>query len=606
MVDDRGSLRDVGPPPGGVGGTLVRIGAASLAVVSTPIAVIAIIDPTNVGLSRPVTIGFSLVVVGLHLTVALLPWHRLWGTARGTWLLFAYVGSAFAISVSATALADPPSGAMPWLLVLVVSVSGVTLPRPHHTVLSGAALIAMLATLAAAGWPSDPVELGTFTMIYLFLAVFTSLAAELNRRTVWWTARAQERSDRLAQIVGTVADAGADLTTVDVDAIFDTLVRTAAELGADMVGLYVTTDAGLLAYSATHGIPEDIRDSTFTPAEGLVGRVLEKRGTVVVPDYAGYEHALPEYVELGLRTAFGTPIMTTDGLAGILILGHLVDHEYDAVETRSLELLAAHAGRALEIAHAYDEQEVSLERLRELDRLKQDFVATVSHELRTPLTIIGGLSETLDSRWGALTDDERHRLLRRVRANASSLDAIIVKLLDFVRLERGELSTRLEPFEATGLVQMTAQRLEPLVRPERQLAVRVEDDVAVRGDERLIERVLENLIVNATRHTPPGSSIIVSLATQGATARFTVRDDGHGIADEDLARLGEQFYRGGDPNERRTGGLGLGLALSNEILRRHGSALHVSSSPGEGAEFRFDLPTVRVAPEGPATELGRG
>ena len=464
------------------------------------------------------------------------------------------------------------------------------------TALSGQPALASAPRIAASATPLSAVQVSTFVVIYVFVAVFTAVATELNRRAVSTAVALQDRSRRLAGLITRVADAGRDLTTVDVDAIFRVVVETTAQLGSDMVGLYVTTEQGLLAYSATHGIPDDISDRAFTPAEGLVGEVLAAGETVVVADYSSYPNAMPEYVAQGLGSALGTPITTTDGVAGLLVLGRLAPEPYDPAEVHAIELLAAHAGRALEIAQHYDEQEASLERLRELDRLKQDFVATVSHELRTPLTIIGGLAETLDTRWAALAEDDRHGLVRRIRANAGSLDAIIAKLLDFARLERDELATRLEPFDATTLVRATAERLEPLVHPDRSLEVRV-DEVTVRGDVRLVERVLENLIVNATRHTPPGSSISVAVEADGSTARFSVRDDGDGIPEQDLARLGERFYRGGDTNARPTRGLGLGLALSNEILRLHGTELNVASAPGDGAEFSFQLPVVRPAAE---------
>ena len=572
----------------------VRAAAVAVALFTLLLGSAAAADPDSVGLPRPLVIALAGTGFAAHVAFALLPWPRLWRTRKGVTARTAYVAAVFVTVVGAVALADPPTHVVLWAAVLIAILSGALLAPARHCLTAGLALVAILAALASHGWPLSAVDLLAFVLVYVLAAGFTSLTSELNRRTVAGLAAAHERSDRLARLVGTVADAGRDLTTVEVDTIFDTVVDTAVQLGADMVGLYVRTDAGLLAYSSTHGIPDDLSDATFTPEEGLVGQVLDHGETLVVADYSGYEHAMPSYVELGLRTAFGTPIPTTEGTAGILILGHLDQHHYDEVEVWSLELLAAHAGRALEIARAYDEQEHSLERLRELDRLKQDFVATVSHELRTPLTIIGGLSETLDDRWAALPDEERHTLLRRIRANARALDAIIVKLLDFVRLERGELSTRLEPFDAGALVRTTAQRLEPLVHPERTLSV-VADDTAVmvRGDERLIERVLENLIVNTTRHTPPGSRTTVTLERDAVVARFAVRDDGPGIAADELERIGERFFRGGDPNSRATGGLGLGLALSSEILRRHGTELTISSAPGQGAAFSFDLPLVR-------------
>lgn len=586
------------------GAVLVRAGAVSLALVTVVLGAVAAADPGSVGLTRGRILTLATLAVAIHVSVALLPWERLWHTRAGVAGRVTYLTTVLLLVVTAAALSDPPASVLLWLALLVVMFSGTVLPTTVHAATTILTLAALLGVLAVGGSPFAAVDLLAFTLVYALAAAFAALATAVGRRSLEETAALHERSRRFGDLVTEVAEAGRDLSTVDVDAIFETIVRTSAHLGADMVGLYVQTDEGLLAYSASHGLPEALAEERFHRPEGLVGEVLATRRTIVVPDYLAYPDAMPEYVEAGLRSALGIPILTAAGIAGLLVLGSLTRRDYDPTEVRALELLAAYAGRAIELADRYDEQEEAIGRLRELDRLKQDFLATVSHELRTPLTVIGGLSETLDRRWGAMPEETRRELLRRIRANAGSLDGIIAKLLDFVRLERGELATRLEPFDGTALVRATADRLETLVRPQRALEVRVDDDVTVRGDERLIERVLENLLVNAARHTPEGATVTVELVRGRGSARFCVRDDGPGISAVDLDRIGERFYRGGDPNERPTGGLGLGLALSGEILRRHGSDLEVASEPGSGSRFAFELPLVRAA-AGEQT-LGRG
>jgi two-component system OmpR family sensor kinase len=134
----------------------------------------------------------------------------------------------------------------------------------------------------------------------------------------------------------------------------------------------------------------------------------------------------------------------------------------------------------------------------------------------------------------------------------------------------------------------TVSRLEPLLGL-RPIEVAAESDLVVRADPALVERVVENLVSNAGQHTPEGTRVRVCATRVGPYAVVSVADEGPGIPEEVLARLGERFFRGGELNYRPKG-LGLGLALAREVLELHGSELEVESEMGRGSTFSFRFP----------------
>src|SRR5205823_5858657 len=230
-------------------------------------------------------------------------------------------------------------------------------------------------------------------------------------------------------------------------------------------------------------------------------------------------------------------------LRAVLVGGTSTVRRIPSEDVEGMELVAAQAGIALVNAERF-------ERLTELDRLKQDFVSTVSHELRTPLTVIQGLGKTLQQRWDQLEDGLRLELLQRLNENGDSLSSTITSLLDFSRLEAGRLEVRPESFDLGGLVTGVADRVRTLFGT-RRLHVDVAAGVGVTADPQLVERVVENLLSNAAKHTPPDCAVRVTLQVDGGHACVAVHDTGNGIPAHEVAHLGDRFFRGGEVHTRR-------------------------------------------------------
>jgi signal transduction histidine kinase len=238
-----------------------------------------------------------------------------------------------------------------------------------------------------------------------------------------------------------------------------------------------------------------------------------------------------------------------------------------------------------------------LAELRKTDKLRRELVANVSHDLKTPLTSLRGYLETLRV-MDNLEPEERRVYLETALRQTRRLNRLVNELLELARLDSATIEMRREPLALNELVQDVVQQFQ-LVAGERQieLGCHLPPGLAmVDGDVGLISRALENLIDNGLRHTPEGGRVEVRVATNGSRVAVVVADTGCGIAEEDLPRVFDRFFR----SEEGNGGTGLGLAIAMRVVELHGGSIAVRSSVGSGATFEFDLP--RADPSGTREE----
>jgi two-component system, OmpR family, phosphate regulon sensor histidine kinase PhoR len=233
-----------------------------------------------------------------------------------------------------------------------------------------------------------------------------------------------------------------------------------------------------------------------------------------------------------------------------------------------------------------------LSRLRRLESVRRDFVANVSHELRTPISSIKAIVETLEG--GAMEDRVAARdFLARMHTEVDGLSHLVSELLSLSRIESGEDAPRMGSVRPADLVDRAVARLRPLAdRAFVSLAVAADADLPpVHADAEKIGQVLINLLHNAIKFTPSGGRVDVSATPEDGRVRFSVRDTGAGLAQEELERVFERFYKG--ERSRAGGGTGLGLAIAKHIVQAHGGAIAAESDgPGRGATFGFTLPVA--------------
>ena len=226
--------------------------------------------------------------------------------------------------------------------------------------------------------------------------------------------------------------------------------------------------------------------------------------------------------------------------------------------------------------------------LREIDRLKSEFIATASHELRTPLTSVQmGVYLLLERAAGELTE-KQVEVLSACRDDCDRLDQLMRDLLDVSRIEAGESKPSFEAVRTRDLLDAATKELQPQVEAKGiDFKVEAPSDLPpVRVDRSQVERVLANLVVNAIRYTKQGE-IKISAQPRGTSVAVSVSDTGSGIPAEYLPHIFDKFVQ---VPGAATGGAGLGLAISRLIVEAHGGQISVQSEPSRGSTFTFTLP----------------
>jgi len=228
---------------------------------------------------------------------------------------------------------------------------------------------------------------------------------------------------------------------------------------------------------------------------------------------------------------------------------------------------------------------------RELDQLRRDLVAWASHDLQTPLTAIRVQIEALVD---GIVDDPAtaQRYLQTTKRQVNDLSLLLDDLFQVAQLDAGGLVVQTAPCSLSDLISDTLESFTALAS-ERRVALTGSaapslDPVVL--DAPRIGRVLNNLIGNALRHTPPDGRVIISARREGKQVFIDVTDNGEGIGLEDLPHIFERFYRGDKSRTRDTGGSGLGLAIARGIVQAHGGEIWVESQPDAGTTFHLRLP----------------
>ncbi len=236
--------------------------------------------------------------------------------------------------------------------------------------------------------------------------------------------------------------------------------------------------------------------------------------------------------------------------------------------------------------------EAQMAELEAVDRARRELLANLSHDLRTPITTLLAHLETLEMDEPPLTEQERREYVAVALRQSERVAGLVEQLLEAAKLEARQVIANPESFPVGELLHDVVQKFQ-LQSRERgvELQARVEmPELRVTADVALLDRVLDNLIDNALRHTPAGGHVTVEAARDGDRVRIAVADTGPGMTPEQTARIFERFYRGDAGRSTRSGQAGLGLAIVKSILELHGTKIEVESQLGCGTRFHFDLP----------------
>jgi signal transduction histidine kinase/uncharacterized membrane protein len=229
--------------------------------------------------------------------------------------------------------------------------------------------------------------------------------------------------------------------------------------------------------------------------------------------------------------------------------------------------------------------------LKELDKMKSDFVATVSHDLCSPLSIIEGYTDLLKE-VGPLSV-QQHQFLGRIKAAIANMTQLVTDLLDLGKIEAG-LEMEMMPCDLEETIDLVVTGLQGWAeRRGIELRVELPENVPrVRGNSIRLRQVLTNLVDNALKYTPEGGAVAIRVLIENGSVTVQVRDTGIGIGFDDLPRIFEKFYRVKTEETGDVVGTGLGLAIAKSIVEMHGGRIWAESEPGAGSTFSFALPVL--------------
>ena len=328
-----------------------------------------------------------------------------------------------------------------------------------------------------------------------------------------------------------------------------------------------------------------------------LAKMMQTGKPVVVPNTATDPRWVLEEGREWLRSYVAAPIHISGRMVGFLNVNSIHPEQFGPSDARRLELLAHHAASAIQNARLYqqvrrhaDELAATVVRLRELDRLKNEFIQNVSHELRTPLAVIQGYAALLEAgELGELRSEQRETvstICRRIQ--------MLRDMVEDITLILGVESGPPEPLPVLvgELVQTAVEAVHPAVE-QSKLTLRTEIPPglpSVCGSPVYLRRAVVNLLNNAVKFTPEGGTVTVRAWQEDDSVVLQVADTGIGIPPDQHERIFDRFYQVDGSSSRRYGGMGLGLALVKEVAEAHGGTVRVESAESTGSTFTMTLP----------------
>lgn len=444
----------------------------------------------------------------------------------------------------------------------------------------GPSILAAVAGVAVFDFCFVP-PYGTFVVddteyLFTFIAMLATglVVSELTARLRLQTEASRRRERRTAALLELSRELAVVSTREGVAQVARRIIQAALD-----VDVWVITLAG---DGALHNA-DPTQDTRPPPKdEGVVKWVFEHRieaghGTDTLPGGEG------TYL----------PLLVTSGIVGVLgARPHSPEAVLDVTQMQLLQAFASQVAGALErCALAVQAEHVRLQ--METERLRNSLLSTVSHDLRTPLATITGAAGLLVEEEPRLAEDARRELALSILGEADRLNRLVGNLLDLTRLEAGAIRLDLQPQPIDEVIGVALKRLERTLSAH-PVAVRLPDDLPpVAIDGLLVHQVLVNLLDNACKFSPAGSTIDLTAAVEGEMLAVTVADRGPGLAPGTERSLFEKFFRAeGLPNT----GSGIGLAICRGIVELHGGRIVAENRVGGGALFRFTLPLAQQIP----------
>ena len=360
------------------------------------------------------------------------------------------------------------------------------------------------------------------------------------------------------------------------------VVRVREILEADTCAILLLDEArGELVARAAAGLEEEVEAGVRIPVgQGFAGRLAAERKVIAIEDVDHSNVLNPILREKGLKSLLGAPLLARGRVFGVIHVGSLVPRHFTPDEADLLQTAAERAALGIERAQLHD-------RLLELDRVRNRFVAIASHELRTPAAAVLGSALTLEALKDSLSAEDESALRTTLAEQAQRLASLIDQLLDLSRLATHSVPVRRERCRVQDLVEQTLAEVAPDQRA--QVTVTIDPGLEMDADPAVFARIVSNLVSNALRHGAAPIQLTATLGEAEGELQLVVEDAGEGVPEDVRARVFEEFSR----SARSVGmpGSGLGLAIARSYAHTHGGELLLDQNGTRGARFRLVLPT---------------
>ena len=395
-------------------------------------------------------------------------------------------------------------------------------------------------------------------------------------------------SHRLEQLVTT----GTLLTTeLSLEGVLQRVVEVAAALiGAQYAAIGVLDpDGRLLESFTTHGVSEELREKIGAPprGHGILGLVIREKQIIRLPDLTKHpdSYGWPPH-HPPMRSFLGVPIVGRRGTFGNLYLTEKIGaDEFTDDDVRIARLLAAQTAAAVENARLHEESARLLEEVQQLHRSRERFFAMVNHELRNALAATYGWAEMLVRKKDPATVP---LAAFEVLESAEQAVGLVNDLLDLSRLDEDRLRPVIRSVDPLTVVRRAVGRVTPAAESRHVELEIVSGQVPTcETDASRLEQILVNLLTNAIRHTPNGTTVTTTLEARDGKVIFQIADQGPGIPDSELETIFDVYVTKAGEEAR---GHGLGLPLSRRLARLLGGELRAVEDAPEGACFELELP----------------
>ncbi len=385
--------------------------------------------------------------------------------------------------------------------------------------------------------------------------------------------------------------------TLDLPKLLQYIIETATEVvEAETASILLFDErTNELFFAAATGESQETMSQIKVPLEGsLAGTIFQTGDPVIVGDVSGdarHYAGVDQSISFQTQSLLGVPMEVRNRRIGVLeALNKVAGGQFDAEDVKNLSTMAAHATVAIENARLVARLQAANRRLAELDRHKTNFISIASHELRTPLMIVQGYAGFLRHHATEETSADVDMVLRGAR----KLQTIIDQMTNLNYLESGKLELDPDRVVLQDVISVVCIDWRPIMATKQQtFSVEMPDQpIQVQVDRNKIALVLNNLLDNASRFTPEGGSISVSLTPYTGKIAVVVSDTGVGIPKDELNNIFDRFYQVEDHLTRHHGGMGLGLSIARAVVEQHGGHIWAESAEGQGSRFIFTLPMV--------------